>query len=930
VSDSTLSPASVHVAFSITFAVATFRKALELANRVVPRRCHKPILRMVRLSTTETTARLDATNLEQAIRVPFRPIRAESSGKVMLDPSKVLAWLKALPKTTQEATLEVTGDRIILSAGPTRSSFPIEEASEGFPVVPGWNPESSHWSIPSGEMVASYDRVAYATDVESTRYALGSVLLELADDGTGFAVATDGRRLARRTFDCEKVLRSNDVAMSFLVPVVALKMLRDLCKGIGEPALIQSAEHDAITAKVGEVTYYTRSQEGRFPRYQDVIPSNSDIDVTIPPSVFLEIAQQANATTTDEERGTDILARPCCGDTAAAVVVECQRSRVMAYTRQLDDPNVSGVGARCVTLDARYMVDLAKSLAKDSTPIVVRIIDDRNPVAFSAEGGRLVSIIMPLNGDRKPGDKDPLNPTGHAMLARFDGPAPVADVPSEPEPEVITLPEPSPEPETVVTVRSAAMAPAETTQAQPIKPKRTAKVKPEPLCVRYSKGDRVILARVNKPFALGVHGTVRRIVKSRDEVVVQMDGIDPKLTTSLYVADAANVDPEPVAEPTQDPAPTLPEPTPAETPTPASGLSSEGPGPLPVLSDIVADEVIGGPAGFPDTPAWEPIRAAVRDETARINRQTARIFLLGVIEDMRWGMVESGFREWHRLDDEARDKVTEYLDHIGVGPCPYRGMDAHGRYDHFLLDCLNGSPVSFPEPAPPDGGPELSPVPPYRVERFPGGFQMIPIEPEGPEPCEDSSIGDGCANSATAPSPRDHCPTIGTGPTVPPSAPSVGDEPRPMGAMPSSRVGPTPTAAPILATPPAIDVSTLVILFVPRGEPFHRLDTASLPTNTYTPAPDFPQGRPPGPRPGVSPGLRASLTLEIDGRPYGVARTPDGWDLAKSDRSSYRVSAEAAGWSCDCPTARFRGGVCKHQAALRHVGLIPATEPALV
>jgi hypothetical protein len=72
------------------------------------------------------------------------------------------------------------------------------------------------------------------------------------------------------------------------------------------------------------------------------------------------------------------------------------------------------------------------------------------------------------------------------------------------------------------------------------------------------------------------------------------------------------------------------------------------------------------------------------------------------------------------------------------------------------------------------------------------------------------------------------------------------------------------------------------------------------------------------------------LTLEIDGRPYGVARTPDGWDLAKPSGESYRVSVEAAGWACDCPTARFRGGICKHQLALRQVGLIPVTEPALV
>jgi hypothetical protein len=72
------------------------------------------------------------------------------------------------------------------------------------------------------------------------------------------------------------------------------------------------------------------------------------------------------------------------------------------------------------------------------------------------------------------------------------------------------------------------------------------------------------------------------------------------------------------------------------------------------------------------------------------------------------------------------------------------------------------------------------------------------------------------------------------------------------------------------------------------------------------------------------------LTLEIDGRPYGVARTPDGWDLAKGDGASYRVTLEPSGPSCECPDFehRHRGlptQGCRHIRSLRAVGLIPAS-----
>jgi hypothetical protein len=80
-------------------------------------------------------------------------------------------------------------------------------------------------------------------------------------------------------------------------------------------------------------------------------------------------------------------------------------------------------------------------------------------------------------------------------------------------------------------------------------------------------------------------------------------------------------------------------------------------------------------------------------------------------------------------------------------------------------------------------------------------------------------------------------------------------------------------------------------------------------------------------------GPRASLTLDVDGRPYALARTPDGWDLAKPDGTDYRVSAELLGWECDCKDFehRHRGlptAGCRHIRALREVGLIqsPAME----
>jgi hypothetical protein len=63
----------------------------------------------------------------------------------------------------------------------------------------------------------------------------------------------------------------------------------------------------------------------------------------------------------------------------------------------------------------------------------------------------------------------------------------------------------------------------------------------------FAKGDRVVLARVHQLDYRGKTGTVRRTVKHDQTVVVDVDGTDPRLTTSIYRAAPENLDKVPPA-----------------------------------------------------------------------------------------------------------------------------------------------------------------------------------------------------------------------------------------------------------------------------------------------------------------------------------------------------------------------------------------------
>ena len=72
-------------------------------------------------------------------------------------------------------------------------SLPVEEANL-FPEIPDFGATSYH-VISAADLKKLIRRTIFATDVETTRYALGGVLVELTAESIAM-VGTDGRRLA--------------------------------------------------------------------------------------------------------------------------------------------------------------------------------------------------------------------------------------------------------------------------------------------------------------------------------------------------------------------------------------------------------------------------------------------------------------------------------------------------------------------------------------------------------------------------------------------------------------------------------------------------------------------------------------------------------------------------------------------------------------
>ena len=163
----------------------------QTAAIVAPARSPRPILQNVKLEVHEQGAIFMATDMEVGIRIDVEGIEVESPGSVVLPVSRFGTLLR---ESTDEK-LRLEADLTGLQVRGDRSEFkmPAQNPDE-FPMVVSFEEEKYH-KVPARLFKEMTRRTLFATDTESSRYALGGILLEMEEEKIT-AIGTDGRRQA--------------------------------------------------------------------------------------------------------------------------------------------------------------------------------------------------------------------------------------------------------------------------------------------------------------------------------------------------------------------------------------------------------------------------------------------------------------------------------------------------------------------------------------------------------------------------------------------------------------------------------------------------------------------------------------------------------------------------------------------------------------
>ena len=364
--------------------------AFQVAATVAPSRSPKPILQCVKLEVKGSVATLMATDLEVGVRIEVEGVLADGDGALIL-PVQVFGNILR-EGNDEKLKIIVKSKGIGIQGDHSKYDLPYQDPDE-FPEVVDFDDEA-YLKLPALLFKELIHRTLFATDNESSRYALGGVLLEVEQvsggEGVLVAVGTDGRRLAKMAGPVEVV---GDIGTGESAIIVPAKSMRLIDRAMLDPeGYVQIAPHaNDVLVRAGSTTIYSRLVEGRFPKWREALPSRpgiSQIDVTVGP--MYSALKQAAIVASDESRGIEFSfgggSLVLKGTTA-----ETGESRI-EFPIPYDGEEIT------VSMNHRYVGDFLRVLDQEST-FTMEVQNSESPALFTTSDG-YAYVVMPMATNR--------------------------------------------------------------------------------------------------------------------------------------------------------------------------------------------------------------------------------------------------------------------------------------------------------------------------------------------------------------------------------------------------------------------------------------------------------------------------------------------------------------------------------------------------
>jgi len=269
-------------------------KPLQHVASVVERKQNSPILSNLLVKVDNNNLSLTGTDLEVEMVINTE-IESNETGETTLPAKKFLDICRTLPDGAN-ININIDSNKAIIRSGKSRFTLSTLPANE-FPQSEALN-VSQEITLKQSTFKKLIDQVQFSMAQQDVRYYLNGLMLEI-DPQHIVTVATDGHRLA---ISKELIETGITDQRQIIIPRKGVSELSKLLSDSDDLIKIQLGDN-LIKATLGAITFTSKLIDGKFPDYNQVLPSDNDAFLECSRDVLKQAFSRTSVLSNEKYRG---------------------------------------------------------------------------------------------------------------------------------------------------------------------------------------------------------------------------------------------------------------------------------------------------------------------------------------------------------------------------------------------------------------------------------------------------------------------------------------------------------------------------------------------------------------------------------------------------------------------------------------------------
>jgi DNA polymerase-3 subunit beta len=366
----------------LTCSQAELNAALALVGRAVSSRPTHPVLANVLLTADAGTGRLSLTGFDLSLGIQTSlPAAVEISGATTV-PARLFSEIVSRLPAVSPITITAKTDSELVEITSLSGTYNVRQMpAEDFPALP--LPQAGvPIELDPAELSRGLRATLFASSSDEAKQLLTGVHLAFGDDGLECA-ATDGHRLAALKLD--RTVAASATAIT--VPARSLRELERLLSSTPATQVEMYAHQGQIVFVCGDQVLTSRSLDGTYPNYQQLIPGGFARETTIDRKGMVQALERVAVVADQHNNVVKITVDPDHG----ALRITADAQDVGSGSESLAAV-VSGDAVE-IAFNVRYLLDGLKAMA--SSEVVLQTNAATTPAVLKGDAG-FTYLVMPV------------------------------------------------------------------------------------------------------------------------------------------------------------------------------------------------------------------------------------------------------------------------------------------------------------------------------------------------------------------------------------------------------------------------------------------------------------------------------------------------------------------------------------------------------